>query len=189
MNSLRSSTTHSTPNPDYAQLASDEQIAATQQALNANNIQTVVVDTAEEARQYVLSLLPEEAEVHVGASRTLDEIGLTAEIEESGRYQAIRPQLRKLDRMTQGREWRKLASSPDFMLGSVHAVTEGGKCWSHPAAGARLGRTPPEREPLSGSLGRRNWCARWRMVCGACRSTRTCWRTNACARRPGEAPA
>jgi hypothetical protein len=129
----------STANPMFAVLASDEQIAATQEALNANNIQTVVVDTAAEARDYVLSLLPEGAEVHMGASRTLDEIGLTAEIEESGRYQAVRPRLRALDRVTQGREWRKLASSPDVMLGSVHAVTEQGQVLVASGGGSQIG--------------------------------------------------
>lgn len=129
----------STPNPLFAELASDEQIAATQQALNANNIQTVVVDTAAEAREYVLSLLPEGAEVHMGASRTLDEIGLTDEIEHSGRYQAIRPRLRALDRVTQGREWRTLAASPDVMLGSVQAVTEQGQVLVASGGGGQIG--------------------------------------------------
>jgi hypothetical protein len=50
-----------------------------------------VVDTAEEARQEVLSLLPKGAEVLTGASRTLDQIGLTAEIEESGEVPAHSP--------------------------------------------------------------------------------------------------
>ena len=139
MNLLPSSATQSTPNPDFADLASDEQIATTLEALSANNIQTVVVESAEEARQYVLGLLPEGAEVHTGASRTLDHIGLTAEIEESGRYQAIRPQLRQLDRRTQGREWRKLASSPDFMLGSVHAVTAQGQALVAFGGGSQIG--------------------------------------------------
>jgi LUD domain len=139
LNLLPSSAPQSSPNLDFTQLASNEKIAATQEALNANNIQTVVVDTAKEARQYVLSLLPEGAEVHMGASRTLDQIGLTADIEESGRYQAIRPQLRQLDRMTQGREWRKLASSPDFMLGSVHAVTEQGQVLVASGGGSQIG--------------------------------------------------
>jgi hypothetical protein len=44
-----------TSNPLFAQIASDEQIAITQAALNANNIQTMVVSTGEEARDYVLS--------------------------------------------------------------------------------------------------------------------------------------
>jgi hypothetical protein len=139
LNQPTSSATHGTPNSDFAELASDDQIATTLEALNANHIQTVVIDTAEEARQYVLGLLPEGAEVHTGASRSLDQIGLTAEIEESGRYEAIRPQLRRLDRMTQGREWRKLASSPDFMLGSVHAVTAQGQVLVASGGGSQIG--------------------------------------------------
>jgi LUD domain len=130
---------NSAPNSMFAELAFDEQIAATQEALNANNIETVVVDTAEEAQQYVLSLLPEGAEVHMGASRTLDEIGLTDEIEASGRYQAIRPRLRALDRVTQRREFRKLASSPDVMLGSVQAVTEQGQVLVASGGGSQIG--------------------------------------------------
>jgi hypothetical protein len=139
LNLLPSSATPSAPNLHFAELAPSEQIAATQEALNANNIQTVVVDTAQEARRYVISLLPEGAQVHIGASRTLDQIGLTSEIEESGRYRAIRPQLRQLDRRTQGGEWRKLASSPDFMLGSVHAVTEQGQVLVASASGSQIG--------------------------------------------------
>src|SRR5512133_1214734 len=91
----------------FDQLASDEQIAVTQQALNAHNIQTMVVDTGEEARDCVLDLIPDGAEVHMAMSTTLDQIGVTKEIEGSGHYNAIRPQLRKLDRIKQNREWRK----------------------------------------------------------------------------------
>lgn len=127
------------PNPLFSQLASDEQITATQQALNANNIQTVVVTTGEEAREYVLGLIPEGAEVHQAASRTLEQIGLTAEIEESGRYHAIRPRVRKLDRATQGAEIRKLSSSPDVMLGSVHAVTAQGQVLVASGGGSQIG--------------------------------------------------
>ena len=123
----------------FDQLASDEQIAATQQALNAHNIQTMVVDTGEEARDCVLDLIPDGAEVHMAMSTTLDQIGVTKEIEESGRYNAIRPQLRKLDRIKQNREWRKLASAPDFMLGSVHAVTEQGQVLVASGGGSQIG--------------------------------------------------
>lgn len=66
-------------------------------------------------------------------------IGLTAEIEESGNYQAIRPQIRKLDRATQWHEIRKLAASPDFMLGSVHAVTEKGQVLIASGGGSQIG--------------------------------------------------
>ncbi len=126
-------------NRQYTQLASDEQIAATQRALNAHNIHTVVVETGEEARRYVLGLIPEGAEVHTGTSTTLDQIGVTKEIDESGRFNAIRPQLRGMDRAKQNREWRKLASAPDVMLGSVHAVTEQGQVLVASGGGSQIG--------------------------------------------------
>ena len=123
----------------YEQLATDEQIDRTVQALIKNNIQAVVVNNGLEARQYVLSLIPEGSEVHSGSSRTLDQIGLTAAIEEPGCYHAVRPQIRKLDRATQGREIRKLGSSPDFMLGSIHAVTMTGQVVIGSGGGSQVG--------------------------------------------------
>src|SRR4051812_35351663 len=128
-----------TLNPLFTQLASDEQIAITQAALNAHNIQTTIVNTGDEAREYVLSLIPEGAEVHQAASHTLEQIGLTAVIEQSGHYHAIRPQMRKLDRATQGREIRKLISTPDIMLGSVHAVTAQGQVLVASGGGSQMG--------------------------------------------------
>ena len=122
-----------------SQLASDEQIDRTVQALKARNILAVVVNTGDEACEYVLNLLPEGAEVHASMSRTLEQIGLTAVIEQSGRYQAIRPQLRKLDRIKQSREFRRMASSPDYMLGSVHAVTQDGQVIVGSGGGSQVG--------------------------------------------------
>jgi hypothetical protein len=123
----------------FDQLASNEQIAATQQALSAHNIETVVVETGEQARDWVLGLIPKGVEVHMAMSTTLDQIGVTREIEESGRYNAIRPQLRKMDRIAQNREWRKLASAPDIILGSVHAVTAEGQVLVASGGGSQIG--------------------------------------------------
>jgi acyl-CoA hydrolase len=127
------------PNLFYRQLASNEQIDQTVKALKEKNIQAVVVNTGEEACEYVLKLLPEGAEVHSSMSRTLEQIGLTAIIEGSGRYQAIRPQLRKLDRVKQNLEFRKMGSSPDFMLGSVQAVTLDGQVIVGSGGGSQIG--------------------------------------------------
>ena len=56
----------------------------------------------------------------------LEQLGITAEIEQSGRFIAVRPKLRLLDRQTQGDQIRHLIASPDFMTGSVAALTEDG---------------------------------------------------------------
>lgn len=44
-----------------------------------------------------------------------------------------------MDRRTQGREIRKLLAAPDFMLGSVAAVTEDGTLVAASATGSQLG--------------------------------------------------
>ena len=85
-----------------------------------------------------IELVPEGSEVHVGLSETMREIGVTKVIEQSAKYRAIRPQLLKLDRITQRREMAKLATAPDYMLGSVHAVTEDGHLVIGSGTGSQL---------------------------------------------------
>ena len=113
-----------------------ERVAA---ALRSHNIETIVVDSGEDARSAVLSMIPEGAEVHSGKSKTIEEIGLYADLVESGRNDAIRPRILRMDRATQGREIRKLTAAPDFMLGSVAAVTEDGTLVAASATGSQLG--------------------------------------------------
>ena len=112
-----------------------ERIAA---ALRSHNIEAIVVDTASEAREAVLGLIPEGSEVHSGKSKTLVDIGLYRELMESGRYVALRTRLAKMDRATQGPEMRRLTATPDFMLGSVAAVTEDGALVAASATGSQL---------------------------------------------------
>jgi LUD domain len=108
-------------------------------ALRAHNIEAVVVETGAAARQVVLGLIPEGAEVHSGKSKTLEDTGLYADLMESGRYDAVRPRMSAMDRATQGREIRKLSAAPDFMLGSVAAITADGTLVAASATGSQLG--------------------------------------------------
>jgi hypothetical protein len=108
-------------------------------ALRTHNIEAVVVEDGEEARAFVLGLIPQGAEVHAGKSKTLEDIGIYAELMESGRYDAVRPRMAAMDRATQGREIRKLAAAPDFMLGSVAAITADGTLVAASATGSQLG--------------------------------------------------
>lgn len=107
-------------------------------ALRANNIDTRVVDTSEEAGRLVLELVPEGSEAHSSKSKTLQDIGLLA-ILESGRYQWLRARYLKMDRQTQAREIRKLIGAADQMLGSVQAVTEAGDLVIASVSASQLG--------------------------------------------------
>ena len=131
--------TDSTPNHRFDELPSEDQIQSTIRALESNGIHTVVVDNKEEARRAVLALIPEGEEVYDGTSQTLLAIGLPNELQQSGRYQLIRPQLMQLYQDGKLREQRKLGASPDYIVGSVHAVTEAGKVVIASASGSQLG--------------------------------------------------
>jgi len=119
--------------------ASEEQLLRTAAALRANNIETVLVDTAADAKREVLARIPDGSEVHSGASKTLQDTGIIAELEASERIDWVRRHTLKMDRTTEGRQIRKLAAAPDVMLGSVAAVTEDGKLLAASNSGSQLG--------------------------------------------------
>jgi hypothetical protein len=109
----------------FGERATDETIERTADALRGKGYAAHVVENGEEATSVVLGLLPEGAEVGQGASTTLDKIGLTAAIEESGRFNAVRKRTRSMDRTTpEGlRAMRKLGVGPDWYVNSAHALT------------------------------------------------------------------
>ena len=109
------------------------------ETLRSHNIEAIVVESGEEARDVALGLIPEGAEVHSGKSKTLEDVGLYAELVETGRYDALRPRYFAMDRKTQAREIRKLIAGPDFMLGSANAVTEDGLIVAASATASQLG--------------------------------------------------
>jgi L-lactate utilization protein LutC len=127
------------PNRDFEKLASDEQIERTAKALEANNIHTLIAENGEEAKRLFFELVPEGAEVFLGASVTLETLGIKEEIDKSGRFDALRPRMFAMDRATQGREIRKLGGAPDYAAGSVHAVTEDGQVLIASNTGSQLG--------------------------------------------------
>ncbi len=124
---------------EFSHLSSRERIDGVADALKSNGIQALPVETGSEARQMVASLLPEGAEVFNNTSRTLETTGIADDIERSGRYQSLRLRLFQMDREMQGEEFRTLAASPDYVVGSVHAVTEGGSLLIASASGSQLG--------------------------------------------------
>ena len=126
-------------NEAFARPANRAAIERAAAALRLRNFDARIVADAVEAREMVLTLLPEGTEVGEGASLTLDQIGVTEIVEKSGRYDAIRPRTRAMDRATQMREIRKLAAAPDFQINSVHALTEDGRMVIASGTGSQLG--------------------------------------------------
>ncbi len=124
---------------EFTELASDERIATAAAALERNGIRPLLAATGADARGLVGSLLADGAEVYNNTSQTLEAIGVADDIERSGRYQPLRLRLYRMDREMQHRELRTLAASPDHVVGSVHALTEGGSLLIASASGSQLG--------------------------------------------------
>jgi hypothetical protein len=123
----------------FRTLADDARVQRTAAALEANGISVLRAADAADAKRIVLGLIPDGSQVHHGASLSLEEAGISEEIEQSGRYEPLRPRLWSMDRETQADEIRRLSSSPDVMLGSVQAVTETGSLVTVSASGSQLG--------------------------------------------------
>ena len=119
-------------------LADEDTVLRTAAALERNGMTVVRATDAADAKRIVMGLVPEGSQVHHGASQTLDVTGITALLDESGRYEALGPRVRSMDRATLGDEIRRLSSTPDVMLGSVHAVTETGSVMAASMSGSQL---------------------------------------------------
>lgn len=122
----------------FAKPASEESIQRAASALREHNFSVEVFDTLAQARAYVISVLPKDQSILTASSETVRTSGLDEDINRSGKFNAVRPQLEKLDRNTQRAEMRKLSASPDVIVGSVHAVTEDGRMVAASASGSQL---------------------------------------------------
>src|SRR5215469_18422748 len=123
----------------YAVAADGTRLEALAARLRERNFEVLVVADADGAKAAVFALLPDGAEVHSGKSKTLEDAGIFGELMRSGRYNFLRPRLRQMNHETQADQIRKLGAAPDFMLGSVQAVTEAGQLVAASGSGSQIG--------------------------------------------------
>lgn len=122
----------------WNQVASQESIDKAISALKENGIEARFVQTGEDAKKEVFSIIPKDAEVMTMTSITLDTLGISSEINESGKYNSVRNKLNSMDRSTQNLEIQKLGAAPEYAIGSVHAVTEQGSVLIASNTGSQL---------------------------------------------------
>src|SRR5436190_4504824 len=127
------------PNPRFSRPANRERLTKVAAALEKNNIAAFVASSRDAARAKVHELIPQSAEVFTSTSRTLEELGIAAELDEAGHHNAVRPKLMKMDRNIQGDQMRELGARPAYVIGSVHAVTDDGVVLAASMSGSQLG--------------------------------------------------
>jgi L-lactate utilization protein LutC len=124
--------------PHFTDPATPERLQRTASALQAHNFAAEILDDAAAARTRITELIPAGAKVLTAASETLRLSGIEADINTGARYQAVKPQLLAMDLATSADEIRRMSAAPDFVVGSVAAVTETGSLVAASASGSQL---------------------------------------------------
>jgi hypothetical protein len=122
----------------FTTLPDDETLAATVVALEEHGFSIDVVDGLEAARDAVLARIPKGSSVMTNPSVTLKETGIADAIDNGGPYDSVRTKLNELDYATQLGEMKAIAGTPDYTLGSVHAITGDGTLVIASASGSQL---------------------------------------------------
>jgi ketosteroid isomerase-like protein len=122
----------------FADPAPAQRLERAATALSAHGFTVEILDDAAAARTRVKDLIPEGASVFTSASETLRHSGIDEDINASGRYQAVKPHVLAMDRVTGADEIRRLIASPDVVMGSVAALTETGSLVIASASGSQL---------------------------------------------------
>jgi hypothetical protein len=126
------------PATQFADPVPAERLQRAAAALTAHGFTVEILDDAAAARTRIKDLIPEGASVFTGASETLRLSGIEEDINDSGRYDSAKQRGRALDRVRDLREIWRLMSTPDVIVGSVHAVTETGSLVIASASGGQL---------------------------------------------------
>jgi hypothetical protein len=84
----------------FAEPAPAERLERAAAALTAHGFTVEILDDGAAARSRILALIPEGASVFTTASETLRLSGIDKDINDSGRYQAVKPRVLAMDRAT-----------------------------------------------------------------------------------------
>lgn len=110
----------------------------TAKALRERGIEVFIVKNRDEAKAKAISLIKEGSEVLALTSMTLDQCGISKEIEESGRYISLRRRISSVPDKAERDRIRRQSSACEFAIGSVHAVSEEGEVFVASQSGSNI---------------------------------------------------
>jgi hypothetical protein len=121
------------------ELATQETITTTIEALKGNNFDALVVNTKEEALAKIKEMIPAEASVMNGASTTLTEIGYIDMLKSGNHpWKNIHEEVLKEADPEKQALLRKQSVISDYYLGSAHVVTQNGELMIASNSGSQL---------------------------------------------------
>lgn len=111
--------------------------AALGRALALRGIDFVSCATGAEAREWVLARIPPGATVMNGSSLTVERLGLLDALA-SGPYEFLRPRITALGRTEERVRLRRHATTADYFVGGINAITASGEIVNVDGSGNRI---------------------------------------------------
>ncbi len=123
----------------WEQLADEETIAQTMEAVGSRGIKVELVSSKDKALQRLTEMIPSGAEITTGSSTTLQEIGFV-DLLKSGNHhwKNLRDQVLAEKDPAKQMELRKRSLASEYFLGSVHAVAKTGETIVASASGSQI---------------------------------------------------
>lgn len=128
---------------NYANLASEEALKKTVEAIKQRNISVFVVKNKKEALEKIKEIIPKGFSVMNGSSTTLQEIGFV-DFLKAGKHEwnNLHEQILKEQDQQKKSVLMRQATAADYFLGSVNAIAQTGELVSADASGSRVGAYP-----------------------------------------------
>lgn len=124
-------------NMEWTKLADDKTVESTMANLRKRGFDATVVNSGGDAKNMMLGLIPKKSHVLEVSSTTLNQIGVTKAIDE-GDFESINKRIREVNDPGERNELRKKSMNADFVIGSVHAITEDGQILTASASGSQI---------------------------------------------------
>lgn len=124
----------------YTEIPSDDLINSVVEKLKENNIEAFVVENGEEAKKKFFELVPEGAEVFTNTSTTLINLGITEEVNASGKFVSLKNKVSEMPANTpeEGIKKRQIGTAMQYAVGSVHAITYDGQVLIASGSGSQI---------------------------------------------------
>ena len=123
---------------DFSKVVDKNIVEETIKNLKERGMDAFFVETGKEAKEKALELMTLGARVLASSSQTLDKIGLSEEIDNSGKYVSVRKEYMGFDHEKEADKIRISRSTPDIIAASVHAVTRKGEVLIASNTGSQL---------------------------------------------------
>ena len=125
-------------NEKFGELPGEALIQKTVKALKGKGVKVWIAETAEDAKKFFYSIIPEQSEIMNMVSTTLQQIGIDKEIMESGKFKSVKKMLEQMGQKGPNIGKKRMGTAQEWVVGSVHAVTQTGSLIIASATGSQI---------------------------------------------------